>query len=264
MAADPPPVAREQEAAALRRFFVPPSVLRARNVTLGAELAHRMGRVLRLRRGDRVVLAAGGRKEYVVQLTAVSPHAVTGVVMAEREAPPEPAVHLTLYQSLLRPSRFDLVLEKGTEIGVSRFVPLVTARVQGQGEEPSAARAERWKRIVTEAAEQSGRGRPPAVDSPRELAEALGQASGLRLLPYEGAAGGRSLGDHLRGLRERRPAAVSLFIGPEGGFERQEVELALAEGAELVSLGPRILRSETAGIVAAAIALEALGEMGSE
>jgi 16S rRNA (uracil1498-N3)-methyltransferase len=265
MTTDPPPVTHDPADAALRRFFVPPAVVRARNVTLGPDLARRLGRVLRLRRGDRIVLSAGGRRDYVVQLASVSPHGLTGVVVGEREAPAEPSVELVLYQSLIRPNRFDLVLEKGTEIGVSRFVPLITARSQNQVEEPSAARAERWQRIVTEAAEQSGRGRVPAVESPQTFGEALPQSPGLRLLPYEEehSSGGRSLGDYLRGLRER-PQVVSVFIGPEGGFEPEEVELARREGAAVVTLGPRVLRSETAGIVAPAIVLEALGEWRQE
>src|SRR5688500_17647376 len=112
----------------LRRFFVPAAALRARNVTLGPELAHRLARLLRLKRGDHVILSAGGLHDYEVQITAISPHAAIGVVVAERAPPQEPHVKLILYQSLIRANRFDLVLEKGTEIGVSRFVPIVTAR----------------------------------------------------------------------------------------------------------------------------------------
>jgi len=259
----------------LRRFFVAPGSVRARNVTLGPEMAHRLGRVLRLKRGDRVVLADGGRHEYEVQLTAVSPHAITGVVGAEREAPEEPAVTLVLYQSLIRANRFDLVLEKGTEIGVSRFAPVVNSRSQVQLEEPSAARADRWQRLVVEAAEQSGRGRLPVVEAPLPFEEAVRQARGLRLLPWEGLPTGqagpvqgsskadrlRGLGAYLRALTER-PQIVSLFIGPEGGFAPEEVHLATSEGLTLVTLGARILRSETAGIVAAVLVMDALGEMG--
>jgi 16S rRNA (uracil1498-N3)-methyltransferase len=245
----------------LRRFFVPSGSLRARNVTLGPELAHRLGRVLRLKRGDHVLLSAGGARDYEVQLTGVSPYAITGLIIAEREAPPEPEVKLVLNQSLIRANRFDLVLEKGTEIGVSRFVPVVAAHCQVTGNgEPSAGRSERWERIVVEAAEQCGRGRLPAVDQPLPFEEAIRRARGLKLLPFEGERR-RGMSAYLRGL-SRRPDTVSLFIGPEGGFEDAEVELAREAGAEIVSLGPRILRSETAGIVAAALVLNALGEMG--
>jgi len=113
---------------------------------------------------------------------------------------------------------------------------------------------------VNEAAEQCGRGRLPAVDQPLPFEDAVRRARGVKLLPYESE---RRLGisAYLRAL-SRRPDTVSLFIGPEGGFEDAEVELARENGAEIVSLGPRILRSETAGIIASALVLEALGEMG--
>ena len=207
-----------------------------------------------------MLLSEGGAREYEVQLTGVSSYAITGIVVAEREAQPEPEVTLVLNQSLIRANRFDLVLEKGTEIGVARFVPVIAARSQAQGNgEPAGARSERWRRIVVEAAEQAGRGRPPRVDSPVPFEEAVRQARGLKVMPFEGERS-RSLRAVLRGAK--RPEAVSLFIGPEGGFEDAEVTLAREEGAEIVSLGPRILRSETAGIVASALVLDALGEMG--
>jgi 16S rRNA (uracil1498-N3)-methyltransferase len=245
----------------LRRFFVPPGSLRARHVTLGPELARRLGRVLRLRVGDHVILTEGGAHEYEVQITAVSGNALTANVVAEREPPPEPDVELVLHQSLIRANRFDLVLEKGTEIGVSRFVPVVAARsiVQGNGE-PDSARSERWRRLVVEAAEQCHRGRLPRVDAPLSLEQALTQARGLKLLSWEEERA-QGLSAYLRALREH-PRVVSLLIGPEGGFEPVEVDLARSNGWAVVSLGTRIMRSETAGIVASALVLNALGELG--
>ncbi len=247
----------------LRRFFVPRGSVRARNVTLGPEMAHRLGRVLRLKRGDHIVLSEGGRRDFEAQITGVSGQALTAVVVGERDAPHEPVVGITLYQSLIRQNRFDLVLEKGTELGVSRFVPMIAARCQVHGEngEPSPAKAERWARLVLEAAEQCGRGRLPEVGAPTSFEEAVRSAHGLKLLPYESARG-VGLTEYLRGL-DRRPAEVSLFIGPEGGFEPAEIELAQAVGAVVVTMGPRVLRSETAGIVASALILDALREMGS-
>jgi 16S rRNA (uracil1498-N3)-methyltransferase len=218
--------------------------------------------VLRLKRGDHVVLSTGAARDYEVQLTGVSPYAITGVVVAEREAPPEPELNLVLYQSLIRANRFDLVLEKGTEIGVSQFVPVIAARSQVAGNgDPSATRSERWERIVIEAAEQCGRGRLPAIAAPLPFESAVRRARGARILPYEGERR-RRLGAYLRGLG-RRPDTVSVFIGPEGGYEDAEVELARDAGFEVVSLGPQILRAETAGIVASALVMEALGEVGS-
>ena len=245
--------------AAIRRFFVPPGAVEGVAVSLPPELARRLATVLRLKRGDRVVLADGRGRDYEVEITALTPRSGSAAVVLERPSPPEPSLELVLYQSLLRPQRFELVLEKGTELGVARFVPLLSgrARVKTEG---GAARAARWRRIVTEAAEQCGRGRVPAVDPPAAFEEAVRSAPGLRLLPWEGE---RSLGlrSALRGTKPK-PSTVSLFIGPEGGFSEEEAALAREAGCLAVSLGPRILRSETAGIVAAALVMHTLGELG--
>jgi 16S rRNA (uracil1498-N3)-methyltransferase len=217
-----------------------------------------LGRVLRLRVGDHMVLTEGGAHEYEVQITAVSGNALTANVVGERQPPHEADVEVILYQSLIRANRFDLVLEKGTEIGVSRFVPVTASRsiIQGNGE-PSAARSERWSRLVTEAAEQCGRGRLPRIEAPIALEDAVRGAQGLKLVPYEDERGLR-LSAHLKQLT-RRPTQVSLLIGPEGGFEASEIELARENGWTSVSLGPRVMRSETAAIIASALVLDALG-----
>ncbi len=115
---------------------------------------------------------------------------------------------------------------------------------------------DRWRHLIVEAAEQSGRGRPPEIVAPLPLNEALHSARGLRLLPWEEERL-LPLGAYLRDLGDR-PAAVSLFIGPEGGFDRSEVDLARSAEATMLTLGPRVLRSETAGIVASALVLNAL------
>ncbi len=243
----------------MRRFFVPPGLLADREVNLSPELARRLATVLRLKRGERLVLADGAGRDYEVELTAVSPRAATAAVVAERPSPPEPSLELVLYQSLIRPQRFELVLEKGTELGVSRFVPLLSGRAQVRTSGGSQ-RMQRWRRIVTEAAEQSGRGRVPAIDPPSLFEDAARSAPGLLLLPWEGERS-QGLRSYLQSLADR-PLAASLFIGPEGGFAEDEVRLAREAGCVTISLGPRILRSETAGIVAAALVMHDLGEMG--
>jgi 16S rRNA (uracil1498-N3)-methyltransferase len=238
-----------------RRFFVDEKLLRAKNITLTGDLAHRLAKVLRYKRGDVVVLACGGAKDFVVQLSAVSSNAVTGVVTGEQPAPREPSVEVVLYQSLIRANRFDWVLEKGTEIGVVRFVPVIATRVQLQLEE-GAARAERWRRLINEAAEQCGRGKLPAIGAPVSFDEAVQRAIGLKLMPWEDEREAR-LGGHLRSLAVR-PRTVSVFIGPEGGYERAEVELARESGATLVTLGHQVMRAETAAIVSCGIVLHEL------
>lgn len=236
---------------------MPPETLAGREVSLPPDLARRLATVLRLKPGERIVLADGSGRDHEAELVSVSSRAVTAVLLAERPSPLEPGVEVVLYQSLIRPQRFELVLEKGTELGVARFVPLITERVQVKTEGGSQ-RAERWRRIVTEAAEQCERGRVPAVDAPMRFEEAIASAPGLKLLPWEEE---RSTGLRagLAALTER-PSTVSLFIGPEGGFSPEEAALSRSAGCVTVSLGPRVLRSETAGIVAVALVMEALGE----
>jgi 16S rRNA (uracil1498-N3)-methyltransferase len=243
------------EAPQPRRFFVSPDVLRARNVTITGDLARRLARVLRLRRGDTVVLTAGGPREYVVRFDGVSANAITGVVIDERAAPAEAAAEVVLYQSLIRPNRFDIALEKGTEIGVARFVPVIAARSQVT-EETSSGRAERWRRLIVEAAEQCGRGRLPPVDEPMSFEDALRTAPGLKIVPWEDERRAR-LAAYLHSLPER-PHSVSVFIGPEGGYTEEEVALARESGAALVTLGRRVMRSETAAVVACGIILHEL------
>jgi 16S rRNA (uracil1498-N3)-methyltransferase len=218
-----------------------------------------MERVLRLRVGDHVLLLDNSGREYEVKLTALSARAAQGVVLASREPAGEPNVQLVLYQALIKGQRFDWVLEKGTELGVAAFVPILSSRSQVRPSSASLARLERWRRVIVEAAEQSGRCRLPEVSLPLPFEEACAAAVGLRILPWEGERD-VSLGD-LLAAQQQAVAVVSLFIGPEGGFPLEEVQLARRQGVRTVSLGRRILRAETAAIVAAALVLHGLGDL---
>jgi 16S rRNA (uracil1498-N3)-methyltransferase len=217
-----------------------------------------MERVLRLRVGDHVLLLDNSGREYEVQLAALTARAAQGVVLALRQGAGEPNVRLVLYQALIKGQRFDWVLEKGTELGVAGFVPIVSSRSQVRHSSPSSARLERWRRVIIEAAEQSGRCRLPELSPPLSFEDACAAAAGLRILPWEGERD-VSLGGLL--AAEEPFADVSLFIGPEGGFRLEEVQLARQLGLRTVSLGRRILRAETAAIVAAALVLHELGEL---
>ena len=249
----------------LRRFFVPHDALIGDKVRLEGDLAHRISRVLRLDAGDTVVLLDGGGAEYETRLEEVGPRSITGTVVSRRPGRPEPGVRLVLYQSLVKGERFDWVLEKGTEIGVAAFVPLLSTRNVRRPAPERLGRPERWHRVLREAAEQCGRSVLPDLLPAQSLEEALSTAADLRFLPWEGE---EALG-LATALRQARPAlqaverpTVAVFIGPEGGFAVDEVALARQAGAQVVSLGRRILRSETAGIVAAAAVLYEFGELG--
>ncbi|MCC7368363.1 MAG: 16S rRNA (uracil(1498)-N(3))-methyltransferase [Chloroflexi bacterium] len=245
------------------RFFVQPDALHdARpgvDVVLTGSQAHQISRVLRLKSGQQVVLLAGDGQEHLVRLTEVRSSTVVGTVESVRAGRPEPRLTLTLYQALVPRERFETVLQKGSEVGVARFVPTWCERsIVPRGEAVDDKRLERWRRVVTEAAEQCERSTVPEVGRPAKLADALAEAAahGPVVVAWER--------ESERGLREvlrNGKVSMALFVGPEGGFSGSEIELARRLGALTVSLGPRILRTETAGPILAALALYEAGDL---
>ena len=246
-----------------RRFYVERPIA-AESITFDAALAHRLAKVLRLRIGAEIVLFDGTGKEALTRIQTLGDRGGTATVIERLDGAPEPRVALHLYQSITKGERFDWLVEKGTEIGVARFAPLITARsVVKTGS--ATAKADRWRRIAVEAAEQCGRSAVPSIDAPAQFAGALASAPGVLLLPYESAGDlapnvQRALDLHIDALFAL--GAVSVFIGPEGGFEDSEVELARDAGASIITMGARVLRSETAGLVASMLVLQASGELG--
>ncbi|MCC6175497.1 MAG: 16S rRNA (uracil(1498)-N(3))-methyltransferase [Chloroflexi bacterium] len=247
---------------ARHRFFVAPGLLNGDAVTLAGPLAHQMARVLRLQTGDRVMLVDGTGNEAIVRLEAVSGQAVSGHMESRRPSRPEPGLRVVLYQALVLREKFEVVLQKGTEVGVSTFVPVWCERsIVSKSDAIDERRLERWRRIVTEAAEQSERGTIPAVEPPLPFQAALTHAlaSGPTLIAWERERT-RSLRAALRDTLPRG-STLSIFVGPEGGFSNLEIDAARDAGAIAASLGPRILRTETAGPVIAALALYEAGDM---
>jgi 16S rRNA (uracil1498-N3)-methyltransferase len=246
----------------MHRFFITLDQLRSERVTFSDDQAQHMQKVLRLQPGQQVLVLDNSGWQYVVVLTKVSRKETAGAVTARQPASGEPATELTLYQSVIKWDRFEWVLQKGTEVGVTRFVPVITRRsLLKSGDEINSNKTARWQRIITEAAEQARRGRLPAVAPVITLPAALAAlAAPVALLPWEEAEG-MSMRAALT-PNAGKPQSVALFIGPEGGFTAEEVAMAQAHHVIPVTLGPRILRAETAAIVAAALTLYELGEMG--
>jgi 16S rRNA (uracil1498-N3)-methyltransferase len=235
---------------AMPRLFVPHLLPDTATVRLaGNELRHL--RAFRLGAGDHLVLFDGAGREQVVRLVAIDRHAATADVLETCEVDRESALELISAPAVLKGTRMDTIFEKGTELGVSRFVPLHTARVQGQRNQRP-----RWSRVVRAAATQSGRTRVPPIDEPSDLQGAIAAFPEARVvIAWEGERAGR-----LRDLPTdtRRVLAVT---GPEGGLTPAEVEAAVAAGAHPVGLGRRILRAETAAITLAALCQHHFGDV---
>ncbi len=255
----------------MHRFFVPPEWIGSGVVTLEGACARQVATVLRLRPGERICVLDNSGWEIEVELKTVTRERAQGVVVRRTLAAAEPRTKITVYQALLKGDRFEYTLQKCTELGVVGFVPLITSRtVLGAVADVDSPRWRRWQRIVIEAAEQSGRGRLPVLRPALLLQSACESAGGLSLIPWEGekSTGLRAvLREHFAkdpaGKGERgRPFSVNLFIGPEGGFAAAEVQLARRYGAIPVSLGCRVLRAETAAVVATAAILYEAGELG--
>ncbi|ACX51758.1 protein of unknown function DUF558 [Ammonifex degensii KC4] len=247
----------------MRRVFVLPEELGETKVILPPEESHYLLSVLRLRAGDRVAVHDGEGRARAGIILRESRGRVEVELGEYLSLPPEPPVFVTLFQGIPKGEKMDLVVQKATELGVSRIVPLLTERVVVQWDgERARKRRERWQRLAREAVRQCGRSTVPRIKEVTSLPQALEELEPetVGIMPWEGE---RNLS--LRScLHSRHPRRVALFIGPEGGFSEREVALARERGVFTVTLGPRILRTETAGLAALALILYGWGDLGGE
>lgn len=227
------------------RFFVPS--LAEDTITLDREAGRHIARSLRCREGDPVELCDGRGTDGAGIISAIAGEAVTVTVQERRPSRGELPCAVTLYQALPKGDKLDLIVQKAVELGVSAIVPVLTSRCVSRPDEKSfAKKRERLQKIALEAAGQSGRGMVPEVRPLLPYPAALDEMANSRcpVLFYERAT--RPLGEVLA----LRPSALSLLVGAEGGFSPQEAEQAAAAGLAVCTMGPRILRCETAPLYA--------------
>ena len=226
------------------RFFISPEALTpgASSAVITGDDARHISRSLRMRVGEAIVLCDGRGVEYHGKIAAIGTSDVTVAVSDSKACESEPPYRAVVYQALVRGERFDAAIQKSVEFGAAAIVPVATDRATVK---LSAADAEkkrvRWQRIAAEAAMQCGRGVIPTVEAPMSFADAIRSAAGLRLFCYEEE---RTV--HLRDALGGDAKEFAIFVGPEGGFSPEEAEAAAAAGAASVSLGRRILRTESA------------------
>ncbi len=245
----------------MSRLFIDPSKLADDLVVIAGEDHRYLTRVLRLKIGDAVVLFDGMGVEADATIARVGPRALELRVEARRPAPKAERPDVTLIQALTKGDKLDLVVQKATELGVARIIPVTSARSVPRLEAMRAiGRRTRWQKIARDAARQSGRVDVPEIEPVTALSTALTSSpnDAFRVLLWEGARQ-----SSLRTvIPTERPKRVVIVTGPEGGFSEEEVEFARAAGFAVVGLGPRILRTETAALVTLAILGFALGDLG--
>jgi 16S rRNA (uracil1498-N3)-methyltransferase len=239
----------------MRRFHAPPSAFTHDRVVLGPEESRHLAEVLRVREEQEVRVFDGDGGEFVCTVETVTKKGAV-LRVGDRCEPrcPESPLHLTLAPALTKGEKFDLVIQKAVELGVTRLVPLATERCDVKSKDPGK-RNERWNRIVIEASKQCGRATlmeiRPVTDLPRFIADPA--PGNVNLLFTERA--GRSLDD------VAASGGITALIGPEGGWSDGELTLAESTGVNLVTLGGRILRAETAAVAITSILQNRFGDL---
>jgi 16S rRNA (uracil1498-N3)-methyltransferase len=249
-------------------FFIHSKQISGNHLYLTDPLAKHIGGALRYQTGDQIFVIDEQKVGYVVQLLEVKPKKITGKILEEKRQAPTSQVTITLGQAILKAKKMDWILQKATELGVSRIISMITERtVVDPRPERIEHQQRRWGEILKEAAQQSGRWEIPELDRPTDFPRVIEQASNfnLSLIPWEGESK-TSLKKALRDILPSNslPQKILVLIGPEGGFSHQEIEIARKHRVIPVSLGWRILRAETACLASLTMIQYELGDMGCE
>ena len=245
----------------MNRFLVLPEDVEAGRITIKGREVHHLRNVLRLGKGERVICFDGRGRTYQGRIEELS-SAQVEIRIGKMEKPKkEPPVRITLAQSLIRANKMDLIVQKGTELGVFKIIPLRTERCLIKLDDlKSKGRQERWQRLTIEAAKQCGIAQLPKIEDVKDFTSVLKTARDfdLGIIAWEEENKEKSFREALR-KRPSPPRDILLLIGPEGGFSGREVAEAKKAGLLSISLGANVLRAETAAIAATAILAYELG-----
>ena len=247
----------------MNRFFLDSHLFSSDRVNFPEDIIHQIIHVLRMRTGEVVEVLDGRGFVYRVQIKIdITQKDVVGKILEKMPVTTEPKISITLCFGMTSRDKVEWILQKGTEIGVTKFSPFISTRSLVQSTDLSEKRILRWERIIREAAEQSHRGKLPSLLSPKDYEDCLEEISDqhdLSLIAWEAAeTASGSLRDSITNFEGSK---IALFIGPEGGFSENEIETAKKAGCWVVSLGKRILRMETAALVFPAVVLYELGAL---
>ena len=236
----------------MNRFYILPEFISGNTIMITGGDVNHIKNVLRLKSEDELICFDGKGMEYLCSITSIEKDMVKTGIISSKKADTEPSVKITLAQGLPKSSKMDYIIQKTVELGVHKIIPVSTERTIAKGE-----KLERWRKIAKEASEQCGRAIIPEVSPVLNFNEFLVPAPSLsrgistyfdlKLIPWE-----NEKQISLKTILKEHPAAnsIALLIGPEGGFSKQEIKEAVDQGFKPVSLGKRILRTETAAVSA--------------
>lgn len=249
----------------MHKFFVPKDNFSLDSVIIEGDDVKHIYKVLRLAEGDKVSINNCEGQEYLGEIEEVNKKTVTVKILEEVPMNNESPVEVYLYQGLPKSSKMDLIVQKTTELGIKAVTPIVTNRVVVKGNMNEFKKVDRWKRIALEACKQSKRSLIPAVNTPIEFQDLLTELKEMDLIvvPYENEEG-FGLKKLFVDLNIEGVKKVAIIIGPEGGYEESEIEELREIGAHIVTLGPRILRTETAGFTCLSLLMYELGDLGGK
>jgi 16S rRNA (uracil1498-N3)-methyltransferase len=234
----------------MHRFYVKSNQIQGQSVSITGPDVNHIKNVLRMKQGDEIVICNGQGKDCYCIIDRVSEGEITANINSEQDTGTELKTKITLFQGLPKMDKMELIIQKAVELGVYEIVPIMTKRaiVKLDDKKKEEKKLERWQAIAEGAAKQSGRGIIPMIKPVQSYQEAIKNATsmGLGLIPYENAMGMQYTKEIMSSLGQY--ASVGIFIGPEGGFEELEIELAKTNGIHPITLGRRILRTETAGL----------------
>lgn len=246
----------------MNRFFVDdPGAFSDRSVVITGEDVNHVKNVLRLKENDELIVSDGRGRDYHCRISGITNEEVVADICDICDNFSELSTEITLFQGFPKGDKMELIIQKTVELGVTRIVPVMTKRTVVKLDDKKAKKkTERYNMIAESAAKQSGRGMIPEVTMPVSFAEAVSMAEKLdmNIIPYEEAEGVEYSRNIIKSIKGKK--SLGIFIGPEGGFAREEVEKALDAGASAVTLGHRILRTETAGMAVISIIMFELEE----
>lgn len=243
-------VQRSGRVTIMHRFYVNPTQIQGDVATITGTDVNHIKNVLRMKQGEEIVICNGQGKDCYCIINKVSEGEITARINSEQATGTELKSRITLFQGIPKKDKMELIIQKAVELGVYEIVPVMTKRVvvKLEDKKKEVKKLERWQAIAEEAAKQSCRGMIPVVKPVLDYKEAIATAKqmGLGLIPYENATGMQTTKDIMNNVDQY--STIGVFIGPEGGFEETEVELAIQNKIFPITLGRRILRTETAGL----------------